>query len=1180
MRVEYILPDGEIRETFELADGLTLQQAACTLFPDTEGRFPAPVIAVVGGKPAVRALGDWDFPLHGAGRIQFRQLPMGGGGGGGGSDPGRTIAMVAVTIAAVVTSALTYGAAAPAWGATYAAMFAGLASAAVMTAGTLLVSALFPTNLPNAGASGQLQARDNEAASPTYDINASGNQARLYQPEPHLFGRMRIKADYVAKYWSRYIGNDMYGYFVFALTAGECEVEAMLFGETAFWKNGHFLEDSGYVVDAGTQTAATPDVALNAGAGYCEPVSATVRGTEFRTVDLTFRFPGGLCTYYWRGAYQTRESYEELEWDDGGGYTVTRWRTVTVPAAWVMQEHTARVRVQLRAVDEDGNPEGEWMDQGETVWTEKTESAFERTLTLKPGYGRWQVRVANVGAARNDGRTREVVILSTVKGVAASVAVQFVKPGESVTIFPDNIHTSSEVAGQDLLGPNEEEYTGVAGPYAANPAGTTATRLYLDFTFPQGLYRINDSGGLASCSVSWIVDFQRIDDNGNAVGDWKRLADLSRTQATRTPQRLTYSYDVPEGRYRVRCRRTNNKGGTRDVDTLTWQALRAELPGRYTYPISCVAVAVMGNNTLSQSASREFSVIATRKLPLYDRAAKTWSEPVATRSWAAAVSHVCKSEWGGRLSDQNIDLDALWAIEERLQDKGWTYDSYIDGAYLVWTLIAEMCQSQCVIPRLVGPVLSFVLDAPGRPPTFSLTPRNIRRDTFQVNYITWGDDTPDDVVLDYLDADAGFAQRDVTAVLPESESREPTSLTVLGITSREHAFRVATRYAAHNRWGRIKVECQVEMLGRIVNKGDICTVSHPRFKNTASGAVVNWDAPALAVTVERDSARDVPDGWDMEGAGLYVSFTRADGTLWGPCKMAGISGGVITLDAGDYSTLLLQGAESPFDWMAGRHANRQPTAYTIYESRDYQRLMIVESVTSQDMHHYTLKLVNYDERVYQYEALPVPVWEGRGQIAISDVLNAPANLAGIIESVTGVRLVWAAVPGATGYDVELAVSGGAWEAVAHVTDTEYAAIVPQGMTYARVRAVADGKVSEWSLWQGNTSVPLPAAPTLTATAYAGHTAVVSWSAVANARHYAVTLRAPSGTLVYTVKTYGLSFTVTPEVQEGGPYDTLTVGVSSVNSTGASAEARITLRKPESDDPAADDDTPSEENGNG
>lgn len=1155
MQVDYILPDGALKESFELADGLTLNQAACTLFPDTSGKFPAPVIALVGDQPALRELGDWDYPLYGKDtRIQFRQLVQGGGGGGG-SNPAQMIFQIAII--ALAAAATWYiggtGAFAGISALGFGSVAGAVAGAGVLMLGTMLMSAIFPANMPSLP-SGQYGARDAEAASPTYNINSSGNQARLYQPEPEGFGRMRIKPDFVANTWMQYVNNDQIGYFVYGIGRGHYDVESLQFGETVFWKNGHFVADSGYVDESGSTYSVSPGYTLQAGSGWCSPVAAVAGGTESGTITITLSFPAGLASYYWMPQSGYWHDYYDYEWGSS-----REW--VVVPAHWEMAQHTATVRIQARMIDSRGNPLGSWIDQGTSSWTEKTTAAFERTITLKAGWGRWEIRASNESTVYNDGMARERVVLSGISSVSASIALQFIEPGQAVTIFPDNISSSNEVSGQELFAPNQEDYIGAVGPYTTNAADTQTTKLYFDFTFPQGLGTYDNQGNFREYEVKWQIDCQRIDDFGNELGSWYTLGSLSLRKATRTPQRLTYTYSVQSGRYRVRVRRTSDtaSGNGRTMDVLCWGALRAELPGTYTYPISCIAFSIKANNTLSQSASREFSIIATRKLPLYNRQTKTWSEEVATRSWAAAISHVCKSEWGGRLKDHNIDLDTLWTIDEKLAARGWRYDAYVDGPYLVWTLLSEMCQSQLVVPRLVGSVLSFVLDGPDRPPTFALTPRNIVRNSFSVNYVTWGEDTPDDVVLDYLDSAAGFAQRDVTAALPESESMEPTSLSILGITDREHAFRVAVACAAHNRWQRIKVECQTEMLGRIINRGDICTVAHPRFKNTASGAVDSWDEARLAIRIRQDMTRALPEGWTGTGAGLYVAFTQPDGSLWGPCKLAGIESGWLLLESGDYSTLLLQGAGSPFAWLADGLSG-QPTAYTIYESHAYQRLMTVVSVSSQDMVHYQLKLANYDNRIYQYAGLQAPAWQGRGQLP-QDKLELPANFRGIVESQTQIRLVWQQVAGATVYDVALSSDGVSWWNVGSTSATEYSVQVSSGAAYARVRARSDTGSSAWATWSADTRLLPPAKPSLTlASPYVGGNAQITWPTVSSAERYNVSLR-QSNVVFYSAKTADASFAVTPEIQTGGPYREMVLSVVAVNATGASHEASLDLSDP-------------------
>lgn len=1033
--VEYLTPDGLLKESFEMADGMTVNQAARTICPDSEGKFPAPTIAIVGAKPAVKNLGDWDCSLANT-RVQFRELAMGGGGGGS-----NTLQMVMQVALVAIATALTWWAGgAGGWlvsaglTAAQASFAASMMGMAVMMLGSMLIGALFPNKTPQ----GQAAAMNAEQASPTYSINASGNQARLYQVEPELFGRMKIKPDFVANTWTEYIDNNQIGYFVYALGRGYYEVESLQFGETVFWRNGKLVEGSGYEI----------------------------------------------------------------------------------------------------------------------------------------------------------------------------IDIEFIEPDNQVTIFPDNIVSSSEVNGQQLFAGNEEEYTGSIGPYVTNPPGTFTDTLMFDFVFQQGIGHYNDEGNLEWLHVWWTVQAQKIDDFGNPIGDWVTLESVDYAGRTVTPQRITRSYKVDPGRYQVRVWRDGwRQTDGRVLDTLIWSSLRAKLPGTYRYPISCIAFSIKANNALTQAASRQFSVIATRKLPLYDRKTKKWSAPQPTRSWAAAVSHVCKCEWGGQLTDADIDLDTLWAIDERLQAKGWRYDSYIDGAYLVWQLLCEMCQSQCVIPRLVGPILSFAEDAANRTPVFALTPRNIMRGSFSINYSTWTSETPDDVTVEYLDADYGFQQRDVTAKLPESESKEPTSMDILGITDRNHAHKVAVAYAAHNRWQRVSVECQVEALGRTINRGDICTVAHPRFKNTCAGAVERWDENELLVCVKYDYEMPKTDSngyyyektpqnaypknleqlldygvkgeyantiniykegtlytdLDTQKSRLvvqpserYISFTMPNGEIWGPCKISKLKGNKITLDSADYSTLLLQGHGNPFEWFSAG-IDKQPTIWTLYNSRKYQRLMVVDSITAQDQIHYNLKLLNYDERIYQYGNLPVPIWQGRGQLPDTSGLAAPKYLKGTVETDTAVTLSWLSVEGATWYEVQTSLDGQNWNTLGRINECQTLLLGDPGNVFARVRAGNDNYTSAWSQWHGNT-VDIPPDiphPRLASESYNG-SANISWPKIQDADSYIVTLRNTAGLAFYTTETTDASFQITPEIQTGGPYRNLIFEVAAKNTAGVSQAGKLEL----------------------
>lgn len=82
--------------------------------------------------------------------------------------------------------------------------------------------------------------------------------------------------------------------------------------------------------------------------------------------------------------------------------------------------------------------------------------------------------------------------------------------------------TSIEVSGQELLGNNESGY-GWVGAYVVNKPGTEISTIMLDMVCPRGLYYANNDGSFSSKTVQWEHQARKIDDSGNAVGDWFQL---------------------------------------------------------------------------------------------------------------------------------------------------------------------------------------------------------------------------------------------------------------------------------------------------------------------------------------------------------------------------------------------------------------------------------------------------------------------------------------------------------------------------------------------------------------------------------------------------------------------------------------------------------------------------------
>ena len=221
---------GQIRRRVTAEGPLALRELAGLLHPESE-EFLAPTIAVAGGQPVLRENDGWSLPIAPHAIVIFVELPMGGGG----SNPLTAIlgVVAAVVIAINPGSLLALGPLGLAEGSVAAGLVTGLVNGAIMLGATALVGALGGFSSVPSGLSG---AYDAATASPTYNINSSGNQARLYQPEPEGFGRMKITPDYIATPWVQYIENEQYGYFVYALGRGTYDVESMSFGDTVFWR--------------------------------------------------------------------------------------------------------------------------------------------------------------------------------------------------------------------------------------------------------------------------------------------------------------------------------------------------------------------------------------------------------------------------------------------------------------------------------------------------------------------------------------------------------------------------------------------------------------------------------------------------------------------------------------------------------------------------------------------------------------------------------------------------------------------------------------------------------------------------------------------------------------------------------------------------------------------------------
>lgn len=691
------------------------------------------------------------------------------------------------------------------------------------------------------------------------------------------------------------------------------------------------------------------------------------------------------------------------------------------------------------------------------------------------------------------------------------VEIEIVNPGQRITLFPDNIESSTEVSGQSLN-------KGTIGPFTVNSAGTEASAIAIDVIFPNGLGRMNtDANGapILTHGVSVRFDYRRIDNFGNSLGDWQELLSTYYSAATRTPQRHTHIINITAGRYQVQGVCTG--GGQEDtylMNEVVWGGMKAYLPSKLVYPdITLIAIRARATNSLSQSTARQFHIVHTRKLPKWNPPTG-WSAPQPTNSWAWAMAAIAKAPWGGRRTDRQIDLNALYRLDQELAARGDEFCQVLDTRQTVWGLFTEACRCVRAIPRAVLSTISWMRDAPGRPVRGVFTPYNIIRGSFSVDYAFFSDDSPDDVVVEYRDRE-GWVERDVRAALPDSLSLEPVRKRFLGISARAQAYHEACFEAACNSYRRIFLTWSTELEGRLLFRGDMVLVTHPLGGEGHWASVTGWDRGMAALRL------DTALPWEESSENHYAVLRRPNGTPYGPVAVARVDEKVMSLDPRSLATL--ETAESAKDnyvpvweWLSDGSGS---VATAVTYGRESQGLQaIILSVKPRQNGMCDIEAVVEDERVHQADLGPVPPWTPGGEATAVTVRPVIDNLIASYDfSASLLRLSWAQAAGASSYQVqyrsyetwqELAPNddGGAdlvtrsgwseWNDLGESFEAFRSFVVPPVTVEYRVRGVRPEVVGLWVTRQADCSVDMPGRVELSlASPYVTGALELQWPAV-------------------------------------------------------------------------------------
>ena len=357
---------------------ITSKSKISTLVKKHKVDLTKPVICYVNDGPLLRK--DWDsYTVKDNDIVSFITLPQGGGGG---SSPLRLVAQIALMYYAPGISDSLFG--------FKVGTFANtLVSAGISFVGTALVNALIPPpQLPKAQVQAQLA-----APSPTYSLSAQGNQARIGQAIPVLYGRMKVFPDFAAQPYAEFIDNDQYLYQLFVITQGKALINAneIYIEDTPIssFSQGEFALE---ILQPGQRSELFPSAVYNtAEISGQEPEGATSVGPFIVNPSLTQIGKISFDVACPRGLYYAN--------DEGK-----------------LDSRSVVLAFYIRKVNDIGVPDGAEILVGTETITGATQTAIRKTYTYTIQPGRYQARVARTNGKSNDARTANDVNVVSIRG--------------------------------------------------------------------------------------------------------------------------------------------------------------------------------------------------------------------------------------------------------------------------------------------------------------------------------------------------------------------------------------------------------------------------------------------------------------------------------------------------------------------------------------------------------------------------------------------------------------------------------------------------------------------------------------------------------------------------------------------------------------------------------------------
>lgn len=731
------------------------------------------------------------------------------------------------------------------------------------------------------------------------------------------------------------------------------------------------------------------------------------------------------------------------------------------------------------------------------------------------------------------------------------IQYEIVPPGGEVTLFPDNVVTVEEVGGLELFGENETEFK-IYGPFSVCPSGTKTNLIEYDVTLPQGLYFMQKNGGLANFIIDFLIEAQKIDDHGSPLGDWFYLDRIQHIElGSNQPHRLTYSVNVPEGRYQIRGQRIGDKDlRTKAVNTIIWEAARAFIPSKKEYgDVTMLAIVAQASNNLNNNTASKINVDATRKLKYRKDGAWTWGP---TRGIAWAFFDLLTSQYGGQIPENYIDIDELDVLDTVWESRNEHFDYIFNQKTTVWESAKTIARCGRAVPVINGSQISLVRDSQQSIPMGVFGVDNIVSDSFKWDVSLFDPFENDSVEITYVNPETGN-EESILCLPPGSQGANPDKLTFSGCTDRNHAYREGLYIAMCRRLLRETVSFKTGMEGYNPSFGDLIYVSYPLPKWGISGHVTGRSGNTLHLSEPVEFA---------QGETSYIILRKNDGSGDGPIPVTPVEGD-------PKSVMLNNPPVYPYDFDS---AGREPVLFAFGAGENWSRRCKITEISPSGDDSVDITCVVHDEGIYQFDTVSAPPPN-----SVSNPPTAPAlpvikylNVSPDPAQPTTISIAWSPAVGATSYLLQASFDGVNWvDATATTGTTHIWATGRVGMTWLRVCGYSPYGKGNWFTWSGEVGLPVgqpfDVDGLALASEFTGTSARIKWNPSDDADSYLVKVYRDGKTmLLREEETLSPEYAYTIEMMrhDGEPERKLHFEVVAKNSLGESeTPAAISVENP-------------------